>query len=76
MAEKYVVTKAKMDALAQSINAKSGSTGAVGGLIEIDDFEVGSLNLYTPLAMEQAYAEVLLVLQNWVREAMEKEGSL
>ena len=50
--------------------------GAVGGLIEIDDFEVGSLNLYTPLAMEQAYAEVLLVLQNWVREALEKEGSL
>ena len=48
--------------------------GAVGGLIEIDDFEVGSLNLYTPLAMEQAYAEVLLVLQNWVEEALQKEG--
>jgi hypothetical protein len=46
--------------------------GAVGGLIEIDDFEVGTLNCFTPLAMEQAYAEVLLVLQNWVEEALEK----
>lgn len=50
--------------------------GAVGGLIEIDDFEVGTLNTFTPLAMEQAYAEVLLTLQNWVEEALEKERSL
>jgi hypothetical protein len=47
-------------------------TGAVGGLIEIDDFEVGTLDRFTPLAMEQAYAEVLLVLQNWVEEALSK----
>lgn len=46
--------------------------GAVGGLIEIDDHEVGTLDRFTPLAMEQAYAEVLLVLQNWVEEALEK----
>lgn len=46
--------------------------GAVGGLIEIDDFEVGTLDCFTPLAMEQAYAEVMLVLQNWVEEALEK----
>lgn len=49
--------------------------GAVGGLIEIDDYEVGTLNCFTPLAMEQAYAEVLLTLQNWVQEALEKEVS-
>lgn len=49
--------------------------GAVGGLIEIDDFEVGTLNTFTPLAMEQAYAEVLLTLQNWVEEALEKEAT-
>lgn len=47
-------------------------TGAVGGLIEIDDFEVGTLECFTPLAMEQAYAEVLLVLQNWCEEALLK----
>jgi hypothetical protein len=46
--------------------------GAVGGLIEIDDHEVGTLDSFTPLAMEQAYAEVLLVLQNWVEEALNK----
>lgn len=46
--------------------------GAVGGLIEIDDHEVGTLDRFTPLAMEQAYAEVLLVLQNWVEEALNK----
>jgi hypothetical protein len=46
--------------------------GAVGGLIEIDDYEVGTLDSFTPLAMEQAYAEVLLVLQNWVEEALIK----
>lgn len=45
----------------------------LGGLIEIDDYEVGTLNCFTPLAMEQAYAEVLLTLQNWVQEALEKE---
>ncbi|MBQ8797179.1 MAG: hypothetical protein IJZ56_03175, partial [Oscillospiraceae bacterium] len=47
--------------------------GAVGGLIEIDDYEVGTLDCFTPLAMEQAYAEVLLVLQNWIEEALLKE---
>lgn len=46
--------------------------GAVGGLIEIDDYEVGTLDSFTPLAMEQAYAEVLLVLQNWCEEALNK----
>jgi hypothetical protein len=49
--------------------------GAVGGLIEIDDYEVGTLDSFTPLAMEQAYAEVLLVLQNWVEEALLKSSS-
>lgn len=48
--------------------------GAVGGLIEIDDFEVGTLTRFTPLAMEQAYAEILLVLQNWCEEALEKSN--
>ena len=48
--------------------------GAVGGLIEIDDHEVGTLDSFTPLAMEQAYAEVMLVLQNWVEEALIKES--
>lgn len=47
-------------------------SGAVGGLIEIDDHEVGTLDCFTPLAMEQAYAEVLLVLQNWCEEAILK----
>lgn len=46
--------------------------GAVGGLIEIDDFEVGTLDCFTPLAMEQAYAEMMLVLQNWCEEALLK----
>lgn len=49
--------------------------GAVGGLIEIDDFEVGTLDSFTPLAMEQAYAEVLLVLQNWCEEALLKAST-
>lgn len=47
-------------------------SGAVGGLIEIDDHEVGTRNSFTPLAMEQAYAEVILVLQNWCEEALLK----
>lgn len=50
-------------------------TGAVGGLIEIDDNEVGTFDAFTPLAMEQAYAEVLLVLQNWCEEALLKESA-
>lgn len=49
--------------------------GAVGGLIEIDDHEVGTLDSFTPLAMEQAYAEVLLTLQNWVEEALIKASN-
>lgn len=46
--------------------------GAVGGLIEIDDHEVGTLDSFTPLAMEQAYAELILTLQNWCEEALLK----
>lgn len=49
--------------------------GAVGGLIEIDDHEVGTLDSFTPLAMEQAYAEMMLVLQNWCEEALLKEST-
>lgn len=49
--------------------------GAVGGLIEIDDYEVGTHDCFTPLAMEQAYAEMLLVLQNWCEEALLRNGS-
>lgn len=50
-------------------------SGAVGGLIEIDDYEVGTFVRFTPLAMEQAYAEVLLVLQNWCEEALIKSSN-
>lgn len=46
--------------------------GAVGGLIEIDDHEVGTLDSFTPVAMEQAYAELVLTLQNWCEEALLK----
>lgn len=49
--------------------------GAVGGLIEIDDHEVGTLDSFTPLAMEQAYAELMLTLQNWCEEALLKEST-
>lgn len=49
---------------------------AVGGLIKIDDFEVGALNTFAPLVMEQAYAELLLPLQNWVQEALENEDNI
>ena len=49
--------------------------GAVGGLIEMDDHEVGTLTPFTPLAMEQVYAELLLVLQNWVEEALLKTNN-
>jgi hypothetical protein len=49
--------------------------GAVGGLIEIDDFEVGTLDRFTPLAMEQAYAEIILTLQNWCEEALLKAST-
>lgn len=44
--------------------------GAVGGLIETIDWEIGTHQNYTPIAMEQAYAELLLVLQNWCEEAI------
>ena len=46
--------------------------GAVGGLIESIDWEIGTADNYTPVAMEQAYAELLLVLQNWCEEALLK----
>lgn len=49
--------------------------GAVGGLIEIDDHEVGTFDSFTPVAMEQAYAEVMLVLQNWCEEALLKASN-
>jgi hypothetical protein len=47
-------------------------SGAVGGLVETIDWEIGTANNYTAVAMEQAYAELLLVLQNWIEEALNK----
>lgn len=46
--------------------------GAVGGLNEIPDYETGTLDLYTPTAMEAAYTQMLLFLQTWCEEALEK----
>jgi hypothetical protein len=48
--------------------------GAVGGLNEIPDIETGTLNLYTPSVMEAAYTQMLLFLQTWCEEALEKLG--
>lgn len=47
--------------------------GAVGGLNEIPDIETGTLDLYTPTVMEAAYTQMLLFLQTWCEEALEKE---
>ena len=46
--------------------------GAVGGLNEIPDYETGTLDLYTPTVMEAAYTQMLLFLQTWCEEALEK----
>ena len=46
--------------------------GAVGGLNEIPDYETGTLDLYTPTVMESAYTQMLLFLQTWCEEAIEK----
>lgn len=46
--------------------------GAVGGLTETICWEVGTSNTYTPLAMEQAYTQLLVFLQTWCEEAIEK----
>jgi hypothetical protein len=46
--------------------------GAVGGLNEIPDFETGTLDLYTPMVMEASYTQLLLFLQTWCEEALEK----
>jgi hypothetical protein len=48
--------------------------GAVGGLNEIPDYETGTLDLYTPTVMEAAYTQMLLFLQTWCEEALEKQG--
>ena len=49
-------------------------TGAVGGLIEIVPQEAGTNNTYTSIAMEQAYTQLLLFLQTWCEEALNKEA--
>ena len=46
--------------------------GAVGGLTETICWEVGTENEYTSMAMEQAYSQLLIILQNWCEEAIEK----
>lgn len=55
---------------------KSGAyiqyVGAVGGLNETPDFETGTLDLYTPTVMEASYTQMLLFLQTWCKEAIDK----
>ena len=46
--------------------------GAVGGLTETNCWEAGTNNEYTAIAMEQAYTQMLLFLQTWCEEALEK----
>lgn len=46
--------------------------GAVGGLTETICWEAGTPNTYTSIAMEQAYTQLLLFLQTWCEEAIEK----
>jgi hypothetical protein len=46
--------------------------GAVGGLTETVTQENGTNNIYTSIAMEQAYTQMLLFLQTWCEEALEK----
>ena len=47
-------------------------TGAVGGLTETICWEAGTSNEYTARAMEQAYTQLLLFLQNWCEEALQR----
>jgi hypothetical protein len=49
--------------------------GAVGGLNETPDWETGTLDLYTPTVMEASYTQMLLFLQTWCEEALEKATS-
>lgn len=46
--------------------------GAVGGLNETPDYETGTLDLYTPTVMEASYTQMLMFLQTWCEEALEK----
>lgn len=46
--------------------------GAVGGLTETVTQENGTNNIYTAIAMEQAYTQMLLFLQCWIEEALQK----
>jgi hypothetical protein len=46
--------------------------GAIGGLTETICWEAGTENEYTSIAMEQAYTQLLLLLQTWCEEALEK----
>lgn len=46
--------------------------GAVGGLNETPDIETGTLDLYTPSVMEASYTQMLLFLQTWCEEALNK----
>lgn len=46
--------------------------GAVGGLTETICWEAGTSNEYTSMAMEQAYTQLLLFLQTWCEEALER----
>lgn len=48
--------------------------GAVGGLTETVTQENNTNNIYTSIAMEQAYTQMLLFLQTWCEEALEKLG--
>jgi hypothetical protein len=48
--------------------------GAVGGLTETICWEAGTNNVYTAVAMEQAYTQLLLFLQTWCEEALEKQS--
>ena len=47
--------------------------GAVGGLTETVTQENGTNNIYTSIAMEQAYTQMLLFLQTWCEEALDKQ---
>ncbi len=46
--------------------------GAVGGLTETVTQENGTNNTHTSIAMEQAYTQMLLFLQTWCEEALQK----
>ncbi len=44
--------------------------GAVGGLTETISWEAGTAINYNAMAMEQAYSQLLMFLQNWCEEAL------